>query len=281
MLQSGDVQTTELVQEIGELRDFKVRFEAWVDERLTTEKAAMAAAQKKILSLEKKVDVLRAHGAVQETAVYEITEELGHARVRIDALASENHALRTKLAAVPADVPRGAGMTTFMMSTSPERDNADLEGAYGFGETPAESPATKASTEKGSRGNRDALGCDPPPSPPSSSSSTSSSSWGRGRSKGGRGRSEKRKKEKQDKLLPRKKEADSITVPALPKNAAPFSAWKEAVRNKVVAASERSREAFLWMLDVEEVTMSYEKLAEPGVKTVSYTHLTLPTNREV
>ena len=61
-----------------------------------------------------------------------------------------------------------------------------------------------------------------------------------------------------DKLLPRKKEADSITVPALPKNAAQFSAWKEAVRNKVVAASGRSREAFLWMLDVEEVSVSYE-----------------------
>ena len=65
-------------------------------------------------------------------------------------------------------------------------------------------------------------------------------------------------------MLPRNEEEDSITVPALPKNAAQFSAWKEAVRNKVVAASGRSREAFLWMLDVEEVTVSCEKLAESG-----------------
>ena len=47
-------------------------------------------------------------------------------------------------------------------------------------------------------------------------------------------------------------------MPALPKNAAQFSAWKEAVRNKVVAASGRSREAFLWMLDVEDVCITYE-----------------------
>ena len=90
-----------------------------------------------------------------------------------------------------------------------------------------------------------------------------------GKSDGRRGRSEKRKKEKRDKLLPRKKEADSITVLALPKNAAQFSAWEEAVRNKVVAASGRSREAFLWMLDVEEVTVSYEELAESGSKNES------------
>ena len=55
--------------------------------------------------------------------------------------------------------------------------------------------------------------------------------------------------------------ADTITVPALPRNAAQFSAWKEAVRNKVVAASGRSREAFLWMLDVEDVSITYERLA--------------------
>ena len=53
------------------------------------------------------------------------------------------------------------------------------------------------------------------------------------------------------------------------RHAAQFSAWKEAVRNKVVAAAGRSREAFLWMLDVEEVTVSYEKLAESGSKNES------------
>ena len=53
-------------------------------------------------------------------------------------------------------------------------------------------------------------------------------------------------------------------MPALPRNAVQFSAWKEAVRNKVVAASGRSREAFLWMLDVEDVSITYESLAEAG-----------------
>ena len=269
MLQEGGTKTAGLMGELNELRDFKVRFEAWVNERLTTEKAAMAAAQEKILSLEKEVDDLHAHEAVQEAAIYEITDELGHARVRIDAQTRENQALRAKLAAAPADVPRGAGVATFMMSTSPERENADLDGAYGFEEAPAETPPPKTTPEKTLKGKRDALGCDPPPSPPSSSSSTSSSSRGRGRSDGRRGRSERRKKEKKEKLPPRKKEADSITVPALPKNAAQFSAWKEAVRNKVVAASGRSREAFLWMLDVEEVSVSYEKLAESGSKNES------------
>ena len=120
-------------------------------------------------------------GAVHATAVYKITEELGHARVRIDALAHENQALRAKLAAGPADVPRGAGMATFMMSTSPERENADL-GAYGFGEVPVEIPMVKAKPVKTLKSKRDALGGDPPPLPSSSSSSTSSSCWGRGRS---------------------------------------------------------------------------------------------------
>ena len=177
-----------------------MRFEAWVNERLTTDKAAMAAAQEKILSLENEVDDLHAHDAVQSTAVYEITEELGQARVRIDAQTRENQALRAKLAAGPADVPRGAGMATFMMSTSPERENADLEGAYGFNEAPVEIPVTKTNPEKTLKGKHDALGGDPPPSPSSSSSSTSSSSWRRGRSNGRRGRSEKRKKEKKDKF---------------------------------------------------------------------------------
>ena len=114
MLQNGDAQMAELVRELGELRDFKVRFEAWVNDKLTTEKAAMAAAQENIQSLEKEVDDLRTHEAIHATAVYDITEELGHARVRIDALAHENQALRAKLAAGPADVPRGAGMATFI-----------------------------------------------------------------------------------------------------------------------------------------------------------------------
>ena len=56
---------------------------------------------------------------------------------------------------------------------------------------------------------------------------------------------------------------------ALPKNAAQFFACKEAVRNKVAAASGRSREAFLWMLDVEDVAVKYEKLAEAGRKNES------------
>jgi len=269
MLQDGGSKATGLLRELNELKEVKTRFEAWVSERLTTEKAAMTAAQGKILALEKEVDDLQTHGAVQTTAVFELTDELGQARVRVDALTRENQALRAKLAAAPLDVPRGAGMASFMLSTSPERENDELEGAYGFEEPPAETPPPKASPEKLLKGKRDALEGDPPPSPPSSSSSTSSSSWGRGRSDGRRGRSERRKKEKREKLPPPKKEADSITVPALPKNAAQFSAWKEAVRNKVVAASGRSREAFLWMLDVEEVTVSYEKLAEPGSKNVS------------
>ena len=60
-----------------------------------------------------------------------------------------------------------------------------------------------------------------------------------------------------------------MTVPALPKDAALASAWKEATRNKVVAASGRSREAFLWMLDVEDVAVTYEKLAEAGPRSGS------------
>ena len=158
MLQSGNVHTMELVRELGELRDFKVRFEKWVNDRLTAEKAAMTAAQNKILALEKEVDDLRTQEAVNAIAVYEITDELGHARVRIDALAHENQALRAKLAAGPADVPRGAGMATFMMSTSPERDNADLEGAYGFDEAPAEAPVARTDPERTLKGKRDALG---------------------------------------------------------------------------------------------------------------------------
>ena len=50
-------------------------------------------------------------------------------------------------------------------------------------------------------------------------------------------------------------------MPSLPKNAAQFSAWKEAVGNKIVAASGRSREASRWMLDVEDVSITYETLA--------------------
>ena len=88
--------------------------------------------------------------------------------MRIDAQLRENQALRAKLAAGPVDVPRGAGMATFMMWTSPERENAELEGAYGFDEAPAEAPLPKASPEKVLKGKRDALGSDPPPSPPSS-----------------------------------------------------------------------------------------------------------------
>ena len=58
-------------------------------------------------------------------------------------------------------------------------------------------------------------------------------------------------------------------MPALPMNAAQFSAWKGAVRNKVVAASGRSREAFLWMLDVEDISITYESLAEAGRESQS------------
>ena len=118
MLQEGGTKTAGLMGELHELRDFKVRFEAWVNKRLTTEKAAMAAAQEKILSLEKEVDDLHTREAVQEAAIYEITEELGHARVRVDAQTRENQALRAKLAAAPVDVR----VATFMMSTSPERE---------------------------------------------------------------------------------------------------------------------------------------------------------------
>ena len=72
MLRDGGTKTAGLMGELNELRDFKVRFEAWVNERLTAEKAAMAAAQDKILSLEKEVDDLHAREAVQEAAIYEI-----------------------------------------------------------------------------------------------------------------------------------------------------------------------------------------------------------------
>ena len=37
----------------------------------------------------------------------------------------------------------------------------------------------------------------------------------------------------------------------------------------MVAASGRSREAFLWMLDVEDVAVKYEKLVEAGRKNES------------
>ena len=42
MLREGGTKTAGLMGELNELRDFKVRFEAWVNERLTTEKAASA-----------------------------------------------------------------------------------------------------------------------------------------------------------------------------------------------------------------------------------------------
>ena len=44
MLPDGGSKAAALMGELNELRDFKVRFEVWVYERLTTEKAAMAVA---------------------------------------------------------------------------------------------------------------------------------------------------------------------------------------------------------------------------------------------
>ena len=41
MLQDGGSKTAGLMGELNELRNFKVRFEAWVNEKLTTEKLSL------------------------------------------------------------------------------------------------------------------------------------------------------------------------------------------------------------------------------------------------
>ena len=63
------------------------------------------------------------------TQMYEITDELGQARVRIASLTLENMALSEKLSAGSYDRPPGAGVSTCLLSTSPERENDELEEA--------------------------------------------------------------------------------------------------------------------------------------------------------
>ena len=94
MLRNGDAQTGDIVQELAELRNFKVHFGQWVNERLAVERAALATAQQKILELGKEVDDLRATDVRTTTQMYEISDELGQARARIASRAQENMALR-------------------------------------------------------------------------------------------------------------------------------------------------------------------------------------------
>ena len=60
MLRNGDAQTGDIVRELAELRNFKVHFGQWVNDKLATARAALAAAQGKILELGAEVDDLRA-----------------------------------------------------------------------------------------------------------------------------------------------------------------------------------------------------------------------------
>ena len=85
--------------------------------------------------------------------MYEITDELGQARARIAALTQENMALREKLSAGPYDRPPGAGVSTFLLSTSPERENEELEGVYDFEERePVRAPTPRKPAKSGSGG---------------------------------------------------------------------------------------------------------------------------------
>ena len=151
--------------------------------------AALAAAQGKILELEKEVDDLRATDVKAMTKMYKITDELGQARARIASLTQENMALREKLSAGPCDRPPGAGVSTFLLSTSPEMENDELEEAYDFEERePVRAPTPKKLVKPSSGGRVPPGDSD---SPPSSSSSFSTSSDPDERR---RGRSETKKK---------------------------------------------------------------------------------------
>ena len=61
------------------------------------------------------------------------------------------------------------------------------------------------------------------------------------------------------------KEADTIKLPALP-TPAQFKAWKNAVRSKVSSASKDPKEAFDWIMKVEDADATYEKLNDTPKK---------------
>ena len=60
MLKNGDAQTGDIVKDLAELRNFKINFGQWVNEKLATERAAFAVAHHKITALGAEVDDLRA-----------------------------------------------------------------------------------------------------------------------------------------------------------------------------------------------------------------------------
>ena len=68
-------------------------------------------------------------------------------------------------------------------------------------------------------------------------------------------------KEAKAEVAPKGKEADSIKIPQLP-TAAQFKSWKNAVRSAVSSASRSPAEAFKWVMAVESIDMTYERLSE-------------------
>ena len=60
----------------------------------------------------------------------------------------------------------------------------------------------------------------------------------------------------------RAKEAETIKIAQLP-NPIQFQAWQDSVRHEIAAASGRHRQAFPWILRVEDPEVSFEDLAEP------------------
>ena len=128
----------------------------------------------------------------------------------------------------------------------------DAPGAEDGSERPAQ-PKRKGRKPGGGPGDPDPGGGGGGGGPPSRSSSSSSHSSAS--SRGGRRRRHSSKKVK---------EADSVKIPALPKTAAQFLAWQNCVRDNVVSASGRSLKAYQWILEVEDPSFSYDRLALPG-----------------
>ena len=110
MLRSGDAQAGDVVKELAELRNFKISFGQWVNERLATERAALTAAQNKILAIGVEVDDRRATDVKTMTQMYEITDELGQARARIAAITQENLA-RQRSCTLDQRIARPSGRT--------------------------------------------------------------------------------------------------------------------------------------------------------------------------
>ena len=60
------------------------------------------------------------------------------------------------------------------------------------------------------------------------------------------------------------KEADSVSFPKFPKNAAAYPAWFNSVLDRVVSASGRSSAAFRWFMEIESQSITFEQLGIPG-----------------